>query len=211
MGTEGTDSAENASIKRPQRGLRLPLSRLGAARRRLWLRVAIWAGVSMAGLALGWGSLALEVDFTNQYRRGGVLNGWQNLLRQGASWEMLIPVAIAGLLAFIGWLRLEPARPEPSLGLARMEAAPVHVLRASLNRERRVVTVVLEVVFGLVVLACGRFVVYLAWALAGNPVARSALMGVFLEALVWALCGGSFSLWRHRYLAKLDSWGVHGG
>ncbi|MHB8323407.1 MAG: hypothetical protein ACYDEA_08620 [Candidatus Dormibacteria bacterium] len=203
------DSAPSASIKRPQRGLRLPRSRLGASLRRHWLRVALWACVTVAGLALGWWSFALDVDFTNQYRRGGVLNGWQNLLRQGASWEMLIPVAIAGLLAFIGWLRLEPARPEPTLGLARMEAAPVHVLRASLNQERRVVTAVLEVAFGLVVLACCRFAVYLALALAGNPVARSSLMGVFLEALVWALCGGSFSLWRHRYLAKLESWGVH--
>ena len=205
-----TDRAKSASTKAPSQGPRHALAHLGAALWRHRVRVTVWTGVLIAGVALGWASFLMEVSFRNLYRHGGVLNGWQNFLRQGAPWEVLVPVAVAGLLAFIGWWRLDTARPEPTLGLARMEEAPVGELRASLRRERRIVTLVLEMAFVLAALACCRFIVYLALALGGNSVARSTLMGVFLEALVWALGGGGFWLWRHRYLSKLETWGVRG-
>ncbi len=205
-----TDGVKPGSTPPAERGQRNRLGELAATAWQRRLPVAIWTGLLALGLGLGWASFALEVRYGDQFRRGGVLNGWQNLLRQGAPGQLLLPVAAAGLLALVGWWRLAGARPEPTLGLTRMEGAPVSQLRASLRRERRIVTAALRVVFALAIMVACRFIVYLGLALRGSPVARSTLMGVFIEGLVWALTGGAFWLWKGRYLSKLESWGVGG-
>ncbi|HUY55933.1 MAG TPA: hypothetical protein VMV23_12365 [Candidatus Nanopelagicaceae bacterium] len=205
-----TDRVKSGSTPSGERGQRHGLGDLASAAWRRRIPLAVWTGVVAVGLALGWASFILQGGYVDQFRRGGVLNGWENLLRQGAPWQLLIPVAAAGLLAFIGWWRLAGAQPEPTLGVSRMEGAPVSQLRASLRRERQIVTAALEVVFALATMVGCRFIIYLVLALGGSALARSTLMGVFIEALVWALAGGGFWLWKCRYLGKLESWGVRG-
>jgi hypothetical protein len=180
------------------------------------LRTHLVALVSMvlviaAGVGIGIGSFLLQIYFHNQYLEGKFLSGWQNFLRQGAPWQALVPVAVAGLLALVGRARLESSQPEPGIGLSRLQAAPVSQLRAALRRERQVVTTTLTVLSALVAIVWTRLIVYLALAASGNALARATLTGVALEAVVWGLCWSCFWLWRRGYLAKLESWGVTAG
>jgi asparagine N-glycosylation enzyme membrane subunit Stt3 len=167
--------------------------------------------VVAAGIGIGIESFSLQTYFNNRYLDGRFLTGWQNFLREGSPWQALVPVVLAGLLALIGLARLESAPPEPAVGLRRLQDKPVPQMRTAMRRERHVVTTALTVLSALVALVWVRFLVYLALTVAGYGLARSSLFGVAIEALAWGLCWNCFWLWRRRYLAKLESWGITGG
>jgi len=186
-------------------------ARLTTALRPHQLALVSMGLVIAAGVGIGIGSFVLQTYFHNQYLEGKFLSGWQNFLRQGAPWQALVPVTLAGLLALVGRARLDSSQPEPGIGFSRLQAAPVSQLRAALRRERRVVTTTLTVLSALVAIVWARLLVYLVLAASGDALARTTLTGVGLEAVVWSLCWGCFWLWRRGYLAKLESWGVTGG
>ncbi len=189
------------------------LAALGSGAARLWSHrwlLLFWGLVVTLGLALAGVSFWLQSYFTARYESGAVLGGWANFLRQGAPWPALVPAALAGGLALIGWYRLSSARPEPTIGLPRLEQVSTSKLRGALRRERRVVVLALDVITALVVLAAARIPVYTMLALSGSQLARSTLLGVWLDGAGWVLCGGCFLLWKRRYLSTLDSWGVSG-
>lgn len=169
-----------------------------------------WAVVVGAGTALALLAFSAQAHYTAQYDLGATLNGWQNLLRQGDPWEVTLPAMGAGLLALIGWRRLLNATPEPTIGLPGMDPGSPFALRSSLRRERRLMLLLVRVVFAVVLIATVRLPVYLGLALNGSALARVTLPGVIVQTVVWIACGGCFWLWRTRYLTTLEGWGITG-
>lgn len=176
---------------------------------RLGNRHAWLAGSAMGlGLVAGIGSYLLQSHFQQLYEAGTALNGWENFLRQGAPWQALPPVLAAAACALVGRRRLALADPEPPLGLATQGGMPASRLRSVMRRERTVVLLATDASLGLAGIQGVRLLVYIGLAASGSALAISTLPAMVLETLVWFGCAATVTLWKRRYLEKLESWGV---
>ncbi|MGA7362488.1 MAG: hypothetical protein WCB86_07760 [Candidatus Dormiibacterota bacterium] len=178
-------------------------------------RHPLTSGVATASLLLGLAvaaiSFALQSHFSTAFQDGQRLSGWQNFLRLGAPWQALIPVALAGLLASWGAIRLRTAQPEPPVSLGASEAATAGQLRRALRTERRTVRIAFAVMTGLVGVVTARFLVYAGLALAGNRLAQSTLLGVTVELAFWLAAWAAFWNWNRCHRNRMEGWGVFEG
>jgi hypothetical protein len=181
---------------------------LVATVRRHALTSTVAAASVVLGLAVGAVSFVLQTHFTTVYQSGHRLSGWQNFLRLGAPWQALVPVALAGLLATWGALRLGSAPPEPPLGLSTMDNSTASELRGALRSERRTVRVAFVVMTGLVGIVVARFLVYGALTLNGNRLAHSTLVGVAVELAIWLAAWVAFWNWNRCHRNRMEGWGV---
>jgi hypothetical protein len=167
------------------------------------------AATLLVGLGVGSASFILQNHFTAAFQAGDRLSGWQNFLRLGAPWQALVPVAVAGLLAIAGAIRLSSAQPEPPLILGSPDKSTAHQLRSAMRAERRAVRVAFLVVTGLVGVVAARVIVYEVLTLAGNQLARSTLVGVTIELGFWAATWGAFWNWNRCHRNRMEGWGVY--
>ena len=172
------------------------------------LGVAAWSSVALVGVAVAMASFALQREFVSRYQEGVALSGWQNFLRLGDPWPALIAPLAAGALALMGWRSLQSATPQPTFGLPHREHIGVTELRSTLRRERGWMIAMVDAVTGLALIALLRLPVYLVLAAMGSRLALGTIPGIALEAAAWAACGASFWLWRSRYRATLEGWGI---
>ena len=184
---------------------------MGATVRRRRLPSAVAGASLLLGLAVAATSFALQSHFTAAYQSGQRLSGWQNFLRLGAPWQALVPVALAGVLATWGAMRMGSARPEPPVSLGTDESATAGNLRGVLRSERRAVRVAFVVMTGLVGVVLARVLVYSALALSGNRLAGSTLAGVAIELAFWLAAWAAFWNWNRCYRARMEGWGVFEG
>ncbi|MGC1185502.1 MAG: hypothetical protein WBA31_10210 [Candidatus Dormiibacterota bacterium] len=179
-----------------------------ALRRHPWPS-AVAGSSLLLGLGIGIASFILQSHFSELYRDGQQLSGWQNYLRLGAPWQALLPVGLAAVLATGGALRLSGAQPEPPLSLRGGESATASELRASLRAERRVVRRAFLVMTGLIGIVAIRWLVYSVLALSGNRLAASTWVGVSIELGFWLVAGGAFWNWNRCHRLRMEGWGVY--
>jgi hypothetical protein len=165
----------------------------------------------LLGLAVAAISFGLQSHFSTAYQEGQRLSGWQNFLRLGAPWQALVPVAVAGVLASWGAIKLRSAEPEPPVSLGSSEAATAGQLRQALRTERRTVRIAFAVMTGLVGVVTARFLVYAGLALGGNRLAQSTLLGVTVELAFWLAAWAAFWNWNRCHRNRMEGWGVFEG
>jgi len=186
--------------------------RLGARLQR-WSRrnrlvATVGAASLIVGLAVGFGSFALQSHFATLFQAGDRLSGWENFLRVGTPWQSLVPVALAALLAAWGAFRIGSTQPEPPISLGAAEGGTTGQLREALRSERRAVRVALVVVSGLVGVVAVRFSVYSALALSGSQLARATWPGIALELAFWLGAWLAFWNWNRCHRDRMADWGV---
>ncbi|MGH7611660.1 MAG: hypothetical protein ACREN4_06550 [Candidatus Dormibacteria bacterium] len=205
-----TDGPGLARRRRSRLGLAWAFA--AARARSLWrshpTECSLAGGTASLGLTVGLLSLWLQGHFQAAYGSGAHLAGWQNLLRLGAPWQALLPVAAAGLLALLGAARLRLAPAEPPISWGREPQGGASGLRRAMRRELQVVRLAVLAAGALVGVVLVRVLVYWVASLVGDPQARSTLPGVALELAVWAAAWGCFWIWFWLYRRRLGSWGV---
>ncbi|MGC2191280.1 MAG: hypothetical protein WA751_02985 [Candidatus Dormiibacterota bacterium] len=179
--------------------------------RRHPLSSAVATASLLLGLAVAVSSFALQSHFATAYQAGQRLSGWQNYLRLGAPWQALVPVALAGLLATWGAIRLGSTQPEPPVSLGSGESGSAGQLRGALRSERRAVRIAFVVMTGLVGVVVARFLVYAVLALGDNQLARSTLVGVAVEMAFWLAAWAAFWNWNRCHRNRMEGWGVFEG